>query len=86
MGVIYITNKTHIWDLKMGGGIGRTAVLREAVLRGPGPRTTVLCGRPLLQARLHNYIGYSTMPPPRPSILVLPKANSEGWRTIAPLL
>ena len=25
----YIAYKTHIWDLKMGGGIGRAAVLGE---------------------------------------------------------
>ena len=30
----YITYKTHIWDLKMGSGIGRAAVLGGAVLRG----------------------------------------------------
>ena len=30
----YITYKTLIWDLKMGGGIGREAVLGWAVLRG----------------------------------------------------
>ena len=30
----YITYKTHIWDLKMGGDIGRAAVLGGAVLRG----------------------------------------------------
>ena len=34
----YITYKTLIWDLKMGGGIGRAAVLGGAVLGG----TTVL--------------------------------------------
>ena len=28
LGVIYLTYKTLIWDLKMGGGIGRAAVLR----------------------------------------------------------
>ena len=33
LGVIYIT-KTLIWDLKMGGGIGREAILGGAVLRG----------------------------------------------------
>ena len=38
LGVIYKKYKTHIWDLKMGGGIERAAVLGGAVLRG----TTVL--------------------------------------------
>ena len=28
----YITYKTLIWDLKMGGGIGREAVLRGATV------------------------------------------------------
>ena len=70
----YITYKTLIWDLEMGGGIGRAAVLGGAVFGG-----AVLGGAVLRGTTVPNYNLTSSSMPPRQSKRTPKKVVHEGF-------